>query len=1329
VVSLSSDLKEVDAASKKFDVSQLAARCIGVIAGSLADDGVVRAGIALLETDFFDSVAADFVRLILEHFVPTEFATFLLQSLLAHYPAALTAEVLGELAKIGVEVSPTRLGARSLVNQLSDPSQTAALYSNPALPYEVAAAQVVASLRAAEASGISESLPPILLYFRGRAPPDLIRHCANSVFLTGSPFSADLNRALREYGSGIASFFEGLPETNPAILEWLEGRELPGERVFPVVLSKARKTGDLGDLLTFLPIRKLRFDVVADRVKAIRETGDFTVDSDEAKAALILWTVEQISTVSDLPISVVSVLFDFPSLLCIAPILKNIRNHVTVVAAFETAKEDQIRLKTNILNYIWAVAAKTEDALQFLPSIFLALLSKELSHQATAVLRAFPLKDKEVKGVLTFLLRQKQTLKTDERSLRSVFESAAQRPKSRDLFDALWSRVVTAAGCRDFWRLTHDCGIVTRIVSFPSDPICSSFFPEVIEKFNTPVLREWAFNSSNPLLVRCVLPYLGADRLGPILSLVSAYPHFFSDAFASYFLKLDIAARDLEPFLLKTQTGPLQISRDPPQSLPSPLSKLEAEAVVSPAALVLRLLPRSRISGIDALLPTFFALLSSPVSPGLVFSAISICLPTAWSSIVARFSEIVDAVARSASSHVHSDALRLVQTLAERSPDGVAAHASALFAAISGPTLFADDSANLVKIKQLLSAVLPVLARSGAAGAVLDQFASQLDNFSVDRASQLLVHAVTALGDNGHSVFLSLLRGGRRSFALLLADQLPGRVLLSVLLRLVETDSSSADFIFELQLPPCPEELLTLFSALSQSADISGFLERTCASFSLSDFISFAALLIPSKIAASDVIRARIAADPSPAFTALLPALLETIPTSLPILSDVLLILPATESPRALLASRSVLSRLDTFTLPQKVQALGLLASVVERFELRVVEIFPDVVTFAADFFALVIRENVTPVIPPTTASICLLLKASPGFCSAHLPGLWSSLLSPFVYTGELRPLVETAFLGTAGALDLEATLRAFVDCFLAHPSDADALALLFRTLSRALRDAELALDVERRIVKLFVLAFAGRCDTWEQTARAQGEIITAFAVFIGALGDESAAAALARFGELFAQLTELGKPGFVESRRVFVRAVSALARGGRKAVEKFISVWIQTIVQFLEETDDGEEMDRELTREGLALFAEIGGERNALDREEFPRTIRAVLRHAREVKEGTETFLEKVIGGIGPAVAAMLEAVKDEALWRLADGELIELMRDKDPRVRIAGLKIVDEAFRTLGAELTVILPEIVPSLAELAEDENGSVDAVARETIANIQTSIGEEIAPYFR
>jgi hypothetical protein len=83
--------------------------------------------------------------------------------------------------------------------------------------------------------------------------------------------------------------------------------------------------------------------------------------------------------------------------------------------------------------------------------------------------------------------------------------------------------------------------------------------------------------------------------------------------------------------------------------------------------------------------------------------------------------------------------------------------------------------------------------------------------------------------------------------------------------------------------------------------------------------------------------------------------------------------------------------------------------------------------------------------------------------------------------------------------------------------------------------------------------------------------------------------------------------------------------------------------------------------------------------REIIERALGAALAHARAGREGTERFVEKVNGEVAPAVAAGIDAVMDEALWRLADVEFVVLMGSEDPRVRIEGLKIVDEAFRIM--------------------------------------------------
>jgi hypothetical protein len=68
------------------------------------------------------------------------------------------------------------------------------------------------------------------------------------------------------------------------------------------------------------------------------------------------------------------------------------------------------------------------------------------------------------------------------------------------------------------------------------------------------------------------------------------------------------------------------------------------------------------------------------------------------------------------------------------------------------------------------------------------------------------------------------------------------------------------------------------------------------------------------------------------------------------------------------------------------------------------------------------------------------------------------------------------------------------------------------------------------------------------------------------------------------------------------------------------------------------------------------------------------------------------VNGEVAPAVAAGIEAVRDEALWRMAAVELVALIGSEDRRVRIKGLKIVYEASRIVRAELTVVLSILHP-------------------------------------
>jgi hypothetical protein len=665
----------------------------------------------------------------------------------------------------------------------------------------------------------------------------------------------------------------------------------------------------------------------------------------------------------------------------------------------------------------------------------MSLPNPVLFQQASLCLKSFPLSNKALKRFLTFLIRQLQSIKNDEHSLRTIFKSAA---KNRQVLDELWSNVQTAAGCRSFWRLTNDVGVLETLRRFPEDPMTATFFDSVIEKFRDQGLEGWAFETSNSFLIRDAICYSSFDRIECILFIVSAFPKFYSDSFRKYFLNLEIEATALEQFLEQTKTGKLKISGDPPLILPKPLSALKAQAVIPPSVLLLQLIPKStKIRNIPKLLPVFLKLLQQEISHQLIFGCISLCLDDSWSIVIENFSLIIESISKSTSSHVHSEILRLIGDLARRSPEGVAVHSTALFTSLSGPTLFSDDTANLTKLKQLLSVILPALGEK--VEDLLDYFSENLTNFSVDRACQLMVHSVHVLSENSFRVFRSLLRHNCEDFLLLLVDQLPPNELLGTVLNLVRHDKIFSEFVFRIQLPPIPDQLFELFSILAGLDGFNQFFEQTCDSFLISDFVELMNVLIPTNIEITELIGKRISVEPSSQFGLLIPTLLKQLQLSqflsstMSILSDITLVL--TMSNDILEIVKAIMNGIDNdrYTIPNKVQALCLMSSIIEKFNIKMLPIFQSVINFAAELYSFLVNENIEMFIPSSTAAVCLLLSTSPNFCIDKLPQLWTSLLSPAVYQGALVSLVETSFMTFTNSVELDPLMKAFLLTYQAH--------------------------------------------------------------------------------------------------------------------------------------------------------------------------------------------------------------------------------------------------------------------------------------------------------
>jgi hypothetical protein len=72
---------------------------------------------------------------------------------------------------------------------------------------------------------------------------------------------------------------------------------------------------------------------------------------------------------------------------------------------------------------------------------------------------------------------------------------------------------------------------------------------------------------------------------------------------------------------------------------------------------------------------------------------------------------------------------------------------------------------------------------------------------------------------------------------------------------------------------------------------------------------------------------------------------------------------------------------------------------------------------------------------------------------------------------------------------------------------------------------------------------------------------------------------------------------------------------------------------------------------------------------------------------------------------------------------------RSESPLVRYAALRVFQEFFTRVGEEYIVMLPESLPFLRELMEDDTAEVEVLCQEVIKQIEEVSGENLESYLQ
>ncbi|XP_055547032.1 HEAT repeat-containing protein 1 homolog [Wyeomyia smithii] len=95
--------------------------------------------------------------------------------------------------------------------------------------------------------------------------------------------------------------------------------------------------------------------------------------------------------------------------------------------------------------------------------------------------------------------------------------------------------------------------------------------------------------------------------------------------------------------------------------------------------------------------------------------------------------------------------------------------------------------------------------------------------------------------------------------------------------------------------------------------------------------------------------------------------------------------------------------------------------------------------------------------------------------------------------------------------------------------------------------------------------------------------------------------------------------------------------------------------------------------------------------------------------------------------LAQLAVAVADDTLWRQLNHQVLLKTRNNDPEIRLFALDACTAIALKIGENFAPLLPESIPFLAELLEDENETVERAVQKTIREIEKVTGEELHKY--
>ncbi|KAL4236600.1 HEAT repeat-containing protein 1 [Mactra antiquata] len=134
------------------------------------------------------------------------------------------------------------------------------------------------------------------------------------------------------------------------------------------------------------------------------------------------------------------------------------------------------------------------------------------------------------------------------------------------------------------------------------------------------------------------------------------------------------------------------------------------------------------------------------------------------------------------------------------------------------------------------------------------------------------------------------------------------------------------------------------------------------------------------------------------------------------------------------------------------------------------------------------------------------------------------------------------------------------------------------------------------------------------------------------------------------------------------------------------------------------------------------------INRKRFDLLMNPIVDQLENQQGDIDVYRNRINDHLVPCLVQLCVAAQDDSLWRSLNYQVCLKTRSENAEVKLSALVAIDQLNRKLGDDYMQLLPDTVPFLAELMEDDSEDVENKCHEVIREMEKTLGEPLQSYF-